>query len=385
MNKLKSFLLILLIATSLILTGCWDAHELNTLSIVSGIGIDRGESEDEFNVTVQIGKSEQKSQNGGSEGGENFLMLGSSEKTVSLALDRIRFMNNRQLFLHHNEVIIISKEQAKRGVEPVLDIFLRDHETRLETWVIISEYTAKDLLKVKLIQEPVTAVGIARMMKEECDKSVYLATNMLDLLSRLIDKGTSSVIPIMDTIEEDEKTQLIITGTALFKNDKMVGRLNNEETLGFIIAMGNVKGTMLDVPLDDGIAALGVDNVTSKMTPKLTDNGVSVRFEVESELHIEELKGFKNTSMADLFPQLERAAKERISSLIENTFEKTQQYKADIYGVGLSLYRNHPKEWKTMEDSWGDIYADTTLDVTAKATIKNTGKIADSISMLGEK
>ena len=49
MNKLHAMFLCLLILLLAVLPGgCWDAHEINTLSIVSGVGIDTGENPGEF-------------------------------------------------------------------------------------------------------------------------------------------------------------------------------------------------------------------------------------------------------------------------------------------------------------------------------------------------
>ena len=51
MNR-KLNLLILMLAASLLLNGCWDSQELNSLSIVSATSIDR--SEDEWVISFQV-------------------------------------------------------------------------------------------------------------------------------------------------------------------------------------------------------------------------------------------------------------------------------------------------------------------------------------------
>lgn len=371
----------------ILLSGCWDAQELDSLSIVAGIGIDEAQDAEDVCVTVQIGKSkagQETKKDGSGEGGDPFILLQASEKSVLLALDRMRLKNSRKLFLHHNQIVIIGSQQAKKGLEPVLDLFLRDHETRLDSWIIVSEKKAVDLLEVRLVQEPITAIGMTRILEQQKKVSPHLVTNMLNLTMTLTDKGTSSVIPIMDTTEETGKEKLAVTGLAVFDDDKMVGRLGIEEMLGFSLAMGDMAGGNINVELEDGIAVMDISTVTSKATPSIS-GPVKVALEVDAQLTVGELVGFKDVPMHDLFPRLETAANEAIKELIENTFKKTQQFKTDIYGYGLSIFRKHPKEWtQALRDDWDNIYSDILLDVKVKSVVLTTGKIADSLSMRGD-
>jgi len=152
MPKLRAALLILItLMFALVPGGCWDSHEINTLSLVSGIGVDAGQKPNEYDVTVQIRKITDREK----EPETPFLLLDATASNMLEALEEIRLMNNRELYLHQNEIIIICHEQAFRGIRPLLDVFLRYHETRMDVWVVISMCPAKDILEVKLVQEPI--------------------------------------------------------------------------------------------------------------------------------------------------------------------------------------------------------------------------------------
>ena len=57
MPKLRAALLCLItLLLALVPGGCWDAREINTLSLVSGIGVDAGQNPGQYDVTVQIRK-----------------------------------------------------------------------------------------------------------------------------------------------------------------------------------------------------------------------------------------------------------------------------------------------------------------------------------------
>ena len=66
MRKILALCLCLLIA--FISGGCWDRRELNTLAIVTAIGVDKSKDDDKFILTYQILKPRQiKSQSSSSQ------------------------------------------------------------------------------------------------------------------------------------------------------------------------------------------------------------------------------------------------------------------------------------------------------------------------------
>ena len=106
-------------ATALLLlisSGCYDIVELDTISIVTGVGIDRDEKPGLIRLTVQVGKAE--TFGGGGETGKEisekaYLVLDATDRSIVGALDSLRQDNSRTLFLHHNQLIIFGESHAK--------------------------------------------------------------------------------------------------------------------------------------------------------------------------------------------------------------------------------------------------------------------------------
>ena len=108
------------------MTGCWDNKELDSLAIVTGVGVDAssepGLLDLSFQVnTVQNASTKEKS----SESGETaFLMLEATNRFILHGMNSLHLENSRELFLHHNQVVIFGKELAKKGIKPYLDMFM---------------------------------------------------------------------------------------------------------------------------------------------------------------------------------------------------------------------------------------------------------------------
>ena len=381
MDRLRAAVLCFMIVVSgLLQGGCWDAHELNTLSIVAGIGIDAAQ-DNEYDVTVQIRKVTKPSEG---ESDEPYILLDGTGKTILEGLEQIRLENNRDLFLHQNQIIVISQEQAELGIRPLLDMFLRYHETRLEVWVVISKCRASDLFQVKLIQEPVTASALALMMQSRTEESPRLAANMLNVTSSMLDASSALVVPLFGIADEFGNSKVSIDGSAVFVSDKMVGQFNEDETRGFAIGSSDIKSGLLEIETDKGSAVLYISNSSAKMKTRLVDGHVEADISVDCALSVAEINGFDGQKLPDVFGILEEAGVKHMVQLITEAFEASRAMNADIFGIGSEMNRSHPKEWSSIKADWKKLYPQTTLKLTVTGNLLESGKISDSLTMRGE-
>ncbi len=381
MNRLRALALCLLILISALLPGgCWDAHEINTISIVAGVGIDTA-NDNQYDVTVQI-KKVTKPTEGVPE--PPFLLLDGTGDNVLEALNEIRLKNNRDLFLHQNQAIVISSQQAEIGIRQLLDMFLRYHETRLEVWVMISDCRANDLLQVKLVQEPVTATALSLMMQGRSEISPHLATNMLNVTSALLDASTALVVPMVGIVDEFGFDKVVIEGSSVFVSDKMVGRLSEDETLGYAIGSSSIKSGQLEVETEEGSAVLYISDSAAKMKTRLVDGHVEADITVDATLSIAEITGFEGKKLPEVFGILEGAATQHMMDLISSAFEKSVTLNADIFGIGSALNRVDPKGWNSIKDNWKSLYPQTVMNITVSGNLLESGKISDSLTMRGE-
>jgi spore germination protein KC len=260
---LKKLICVLLALTVLFgISGCWDSNELDTLFFVTGVGLDVGENTNgnaagsavgntgsdtggnisssagsdtsgstngntggnaagnmgEVNVSVQIAKigggssgpSTGTSSGGGSSSGEggSSILLESSGKSVLAAISSMRHESTRTLYLHHNQMVVFGRDLAQKGIKEHLDLFLRFEESRMETLVLVADGKAKDILSAELDQDKLSGVAVARMMKQYSTISTYLNVNMLTLVSKLLQKTTSLLMPIVEVQEEKQKKKL---------------------------------------------------------------------------------------------------------------------------------------------------------------------------------
>jgi spore germination protein KC len=366
------------------LSGCWDSHELDMLFITTAVALDKADDPAQMDIAVQISKTQAKSSDPkqADSSDESMILLKTTKNTMLEGMMEFNRSSSRTLLLQHNQVLVIGSELAKQGIERRIDVFLRERSTRMEVLVIIAEDRAEDVIAANVEQEKLSGMFLSRMMQNLSTVSPYYKVRMLDFASRLLDKTTAPVAPLVAVAEKDGKQEILVTGMAIFKKDKMIGRLDNNEMFGYVWAMGGVEQCEVVADSDLGRAVFQILKMDCKKHLELRqDGGVRATLSVDATLNIGELQGFDQISPDELMPYLIELAQKEIQDRITATFEIVRALNADIYGFGTLIYGKYPKEWRSMKTQWDEIFPDIQFDVQAKVNIPATGQIVNSLGM----
>lgn len=385
-RRAKRTLVAWMLLPALLLTGCWDKREIESLFIVTAVGLDAAEEEGEMEVTFQISKSKDSSSGNKESSGDesSSILLKSENKTVLEAMEEQNRNSSRTLLLQHNQVILLGTELAEQGVKERLDLFLRNQQARMEVLVLVADGQAGETLGAKVSQETTPGIYLSRMMQDLRRTSLHYNVRLLDFISRLRDGTSAPIAPIVKVEKEGEKETLTVDGLAVFQEDKMVGRLDNDETMGYLWALGKVRQGDIAAEDDQGRAAFIILRLnTNRKTSLRPDGGVKVTLEVEAILRVGELQGFAQTPLEELRPALTALAQKQIKKQILDTAERARELGTDIYGFGRSVHTEHPGEWKELEGRWDELFQDLELDVQVKVQVPEPGQIIQTLEMEG--
>lgn len=376
------------LALVLLLGGCWDKQELDKLSIVTGLGIDAGESEGEIDLCLQVGnikkeggdKGKEKSQPAGS-----VKMLHATDRSVSSAIESLRYSNTREIFLHHNKVVLFGEEQAKRGIETYLDFFMRDFGSRMEIWIIVAEGRTDEVLAAEAGQEPISAMGLQQLIVSETGRSDTLDFNMLHFANRLLSGSTGPVAPIVKVVGEKEQARLELAGMAVFRKDTMVGRLNRSQAEGYAWVMGRNEKGIVNIDNGQDRCTLRVIHSRCRIRPVVEASGmVSVTVEIEAELSIQELQGYENAAPKQMVEQLVQEAAKQIEEQVHDCFETSRLLNSDILGIGEEIHCRHPKQWEQLSQNWDRIYPTLNFGTQIGVRLDDTGKMTGTLDAKGQ-
>lgn len=366
------------------LSGCWNSRELDELAIVRGIGIDASEEEPgTVQITAQVAKAGEigSSKNGSSKsssGGEAFWNVISTGKSVFSAIREMTTTSSRKLFFPHNEILVIGRDTAESGIQKYLDFFERDPETRGKVLIAISETSAEDLLNVKAELEKIPADNISNMIEQYSNiTSQTKAVNITDFSNSYMSPSSATVAPLLKVMQNDQKKAVEITGTAVFKGDKMVGTLNETEGRGLLWVLGEVESGIIVVKDSEG-SSVSEEIIRSKtkMTPVLEDGKIVIKIEISEEGNIGEEEGTENLAELSQVKYLEDRISEEIESEVTAALKKARELDADIFGFGSAIEKKYSSKWKEIEENWDEGFKTLDVKLSVDADLRLMGKIS---------
>jgi spore germination protein KC len=174
--------------------------------------------------------------------------------------------------------------------------------------------------------------------------------------------------------EGKRQKKIRINGTAVFKGDKMIGKLNEQESSGLLWVINQIEKGFVIIPE----ASLEIIGSKTKIIPELTGGKIKITVEIEEEANLIQYNNARNIT-PDLIHQLEKAQAREIESQVKAVIKKSMALNADIFDFGGAVHRKYKKEWKKMEPRWDDIYPTIEVSVKVKTRLDEIGDINKAI------
>lgn len=378
-RRLSAVLLSLFLLLSI--SGCWNYAEVDDMAIVAGVAIDKNEADGKLLLTAELVDT-----NGGLDKTQaGFKMVSLSGDTMFEIVRNIISMTGRKLFWSHAKAIIFSEEVARDGLIKVVDWYSRDTETRSDVYIFVSgEKTAREVLNLNSTTGTIISFELAQMMRDEQHTSSAPTVEIWDFIDKLETTGINAIAPIIKTHERNGQKNERVVGTAIFAKDKMVGRLNGDETKSTLFVKNHIKGGVLDVADKNGIPAYSLEIISNqtKIKPKMVDGKLQIQIQTVTKTGLDEVmtpEGFlKDESIGDI----EKRAGEHLQENMLAVIHKMQQeYDADIFGFGEKVHEGQPKLWAKIKDQWPQEFADLDVTVSSKVVIQSTAKTSRAIRL----
>ncbi len=372
MKKIKAICLSMLVLSMLFLTGCWNYREVDTLGIVAGVAIDKGEQGLKYHVTFEV-----LDLSGGSKSPAKPKLIETEGDTVFDAVRNAIKSSEKKLFFSDCKVVILSSDLAAEGIQPVLDWFARDTEPRLTLNLMVSnEKTAEAILDKENSGEDIASFKIADMIDHDIS---FLAKSpkveLYQAYNKLEGKGVSLVLPSIKIDKKKTGSFLDLSGTSVFKKDKLIGFLDNDDSKFFLFATGKVKGGLFLTKVDsaDTNISLEISGSETKITPVMSNGQLSMKIDIKVKAAMGEDNTGGGKLTKDAIEVIQKSAEKQLTEGVSGIIQRVQkQYDSDIFGFGTLVYQTDPVFWQKVEPEWDKIFASLKCDVTAKVEIENT-------------
>lgn len=389
MYKKTGFILCVLVMLVL-QTGCWNRNEMNNLSIVLALGIDK--AGDKYEISAQYIDPSAATRNQGSNRSPTVVMS-ETQPSVFEALRKVTTKTSRRLYVSHLRFIVFDEQTAREGISQMLDFLFRDHEVRPDFYMAVAKNCrAKDVIGFVSPTEKLPGIDMYRSLKtSEKIWSPTSAVNVKDLMIAFSKEGVEPVLTGMSLTGNIEKGKTMenanspispaeykYEGIGVFHRDRLVGWLNEDESKAYSYITNNIRSTAGRVSCPGGKSWFTIELTKSKVkvTPIIRDGEPHVKLKVAIEANLGEIQCSVDIMDPQQFKTLENSARKQVIGILNGGIKKVQQYGADIFGFGEFFHRKFPKQWRSWKENWDEKFKnDLTYEIDMDYRLVHHGKI----------
>ena len=377
---MKKVLCMLSLCGIILLSGCWDRVEINDLAIVTAAAIDATD-DNQIELSLQVfipkalGSGGGQGGGGGGGGGATTLLRSHKGINVSDAMSKLQAEIPRKIFWGQCKVFIFGDKLAKKGIQKEIDFILRHPQARERSYLFVSEGKAKSELEFQATLERYSAESI----RELSALHIGMQVTVQDIDEMLIGKSQAAAIPIV--IHKSlgkEQAYPSIAGTAVFKKDKMIGKISERATRGILWLRDEMEAYTVTVKPKGVSGEITLNPVSAhvKMVPHIQNGKWKMLVKVTTEGAVIENGTNLLLSSPQSIKNVEKAFEESIKKRIELALQEAQhRMKVDIVGFGKEFYRKYPKQWKQNENRWEQVYPEVEVTIDVDGHIRRQGYI----------
>ena len=318
------------------LAGCWNYSELNERTLAAGAAVDLTE-----NGTVLLTVEAADFPKNGEPGAESMRLTGRG-RNLAEAMHDVTEQNGRELYWDQASLFIVNSRYAERGIVELLDYILNEHGLRLTLLLAVSRLeTAAEVLELEVHGAPLRCYALRDMIQRGGETGETISADARQVINTLLEPGREFALARIDGIAEEGSTRAEVSGCALFRGDRQIGWLDRRETGCLALFTGQLRRSVLTVPVNGGTAAVEVRNWRASLRPRMAEGIITVRAEAAAEY---ELLTAENLDLREPGAEevLNRALSLETAARVGALFDRLRRLDCDGLGIGYRLRQREP-------------------------------------------
>ncbi|MBT2659687.1 Ger(x)C family spore germination protein [Bacillus sp. ISL-45] len=397
--------LIILIAVTLSLSGCWDHKELDDKAYVIGIGLDKHKAEGKVKVTYLIANPEvgsQQTAGGANEPPQEIVTIGADDFISSR--NTANTVVAKEISYDLLQVIIVSEELA-RDPDFIRVIYsaTKDREIKRSTQFMVTREDAADFIKNNKPRIETRPHKFLELMIERGQETGMIPEADLNSFFRVTESDADLYLAIYATTKKVEKEEIQTTdddllageikvegtttnaqfiGSAVFKEGKMIGKITGEETRISSLLDNTLETedilTAIKDPFDERYKlSLRISQKRGNKYKLIRGNGRPT-IEIDVPLFIEV---YSDPSMINYAKNREKVKilKKSLTAAIEKNFTEfiaygQEEFKGDTFDLSIPMRKEFATLREFREFDWMHTYPEAEVKVNVSIRFGEFGR-----------
>lgn len=380
---------VLIFLCLLMLTGCWDQRELSSITVVTGMAVDKGKN-DKYALTVE-GLNAQELKGKTATGYAPSIIFTVEGKTISELSQKMNIGISRNLIYSHMKTLIISEEIGREGIMEFLDHLERNREIRDDFDIIVARKTkAADMLRITYHFQKSTALKLFTQIQSMVknwggDPNVKLndvisASTSLGrepvMIAAIIKGNPKKGVSVNNMKKVLPDALVVLDSLAIFKHGKLKGFLPLTDARNYLWIDDDINRTSISVPCGKNkyFAVQVYNSKTRKKVRMSAYNKPLIQVDVRSEAYLDAEQCSGNMREPETYKRFENLAEKQIKKELLSTIQKVQRkFQSDIFGFGDNLFQQHYQQFKKVKTVWDEKFSEAIVDVNVKVKIRRSG------------
>ncbi len=350
---------IMLLVAALLLTGCWGVAPMEKTGLVALLGVDSA-SGDRYRVTVAvINPLGLPTPTGGAANGAPELLRSAVASSTAEAVRRLSATTYLNLDFTHIRGVVVSEQVARAGLAAPLE-FMAGSPQFLETpWLYVARgESAAAVLRESQRMMPDAGEVLAGTTAWAQHLFPGYADRLFTFLNQMQTEGDEPATAGVsaDAAQGQGPTLAFrLTGTAMFRGDRLVGWLDEPQTLGWLLATGRGQQQTLVAPAPGG-GSFTLQILASDHRIRITPGAAGPRADLRVQLRVALVAA--EHAPADFWanPAALRIVRASAAGLVTGdiraALQAAQGVGADVFSLGEHVRVQDPADWYPVRDLW---------------------------------
>ena len=367
--------LTILLLVPILLIGCADPKTLERMGLITTMGYDLTEDGKILTTMVLLQIDPEAPQ--------NFAVLTTKADTTKGARIKADLKSPKKLQSGQLRVALFSEEVVKKGLVTLADTLARDPAISDLTYLAVVEGNVNKMLNM----ENKKFSDISQLIYKELDQNIKGETipsaTLQEVMHDYYSDGIDPSMPILKV----SNGEIQITGMAMIKRDKMVGKIGIEDS--FYLKLINDRYTAGSIEM-----SISNEGIKYLQQPEGTDKLVVVLDTIRSSSHINlinkeklefDLKIKLNTRLMEInqavdlknpanLKQIDKKLSKKMEEDLGKFISKTRELGTDPFGFG-EIYRKSVRDSNMTAEKWHEMYPESKVNVKVDLEIVRTGVV----------
>ncbi|MEH7492392.1 Ger(x)C family spore germination protein [Neobacillus niacini] len=383
MQKRRKWLILVIGITSFfLLTSCGvETKQLERLGLITAIGFDL-KKENQIKGTISVTKFDPMAK-------VMTNLISADANTLQTLRAEENLATDQRLEMGQLRCVIYSKELAEKGIIQLVNALNRDPTVGNMVYLTIAE---KDAFSIISMDEKKIKVNIGtylyNLIRQNVERELLISPTLHEFNHKFFDYGQDPVLPIINV----KKDKVAISGVALFNDDKMVAKLNNDKLFYLKLLTDEYRTGSKELEFDrdefkniintQGGRNFGeiynklfisLDTLRSNTSIKLVDKkNLVFKVEVVMDSRLLETTNYLELSEPANMKFIEKKVNKEMESQIKKLLLFFQKQQVDPVGIG-NEYMAHVRGKPISQKEWKELYKSAKFDVQVNNTIVRTG------------